>query len=358
MKRRRLLLAASAWPALTLVAAPARWPYPTLDGQRPLVIAHRGASGERPEHTLEAYARAIDQGADCIEPDLVITRDGHLVARHENELSVTTDVAAHPAFAARRRTQPVDGRTVTGWFVEDFTLRELRQLRARERWPQLRPASAAFDGRYAIPTLGAILELARERSQALGRPVGVYPETKHAAHFARIGLPLEPVLARELHDAGWRDATDPVWLQSFEPTSLQRLARLSPLRRVQLIAERGSPPDRDAAGDALSFAEMLSAQGLARLSGWAQGIGPAKGLVIGRDAQGRLQRPTDLVARAHDAGLTVHCWTFRDEDVFLPSDLAGNPQGEIARFLQAGVDGVFSDFPATAVAAVRASGGR
>ncbi len=359
MNRRRLLLAGAAWPALALDAAgPARWPFSTLDGERPLVIAHRGASGERPEHTLPAYARAIEQGADYIEPDLVITRDGHLVARHDNELSLTTDVEAHPPFAARRRTQTVDGRSWTGWFVEDFTLAELRQLRARERWPQLRPASAAFDGLFAIPTLGEILQLVRENETALGRRIGVYPETKHAAHFARLGLPLEPVLVRQLHGAGYRDAAAAALLQSFEPTSLQRLALLSPLRRVQVVAERGAPADADTPGSVRAFADLLAPGGFARIAEWAQGIAPAKGLVIGRDRQGRLARPTDLVARAHNAGLMVHCWTFRDEDRFLPADLAGDPQAEVARFLQAGVDGVFTDFPATAVAAVRSQWGR
>jgi glycerophosphoryl diester phosphodiesterase len=328
--RRQIVAAGVALP-LAARARP-RWPYPTLSGEAPLVIAHRGASGERPEHTLAAYELAIDQGADCIEPDLVITRDGVLVARHDAELSLTTDVARHPEFAARRRSHAIDGSAQSGWFVEDFTLEELRRLRARERWPQLRPQSAAFDGKFTVPTLQQVIDLLRAKEAQLGRRIGLYPETKHAAHFAARGLPLEEPLVRALHANGWRLADDPVFLQSFEPASLQRLAALTPLRRVQLLGERGA----------------ADAAALRAIAGYAQGIGAAKALLIPRDAAGRLSAPTPLVAQAHAAGLLVHAWTFRREDRFLPADLQGRPDEELKRFLETGVDGVFADQPGAA----------
>lgn len=338
--RRSLVAGAAALP-LALRARP-RWPYPTLSGDAPLVIAHRGASGERPEHTLAAYGLAIDQGADFIEPDLVITRDGMLVARHDAELSVTTDVAQHPEFAARRRSQVIDGSAQAGWFVEDFTLEELQRLRARERWPQLRPQSAAFDGRFGIPTLQQVIELLRAKEAQLGRPIGLYPETKHAAHFRARGLPLEEMLARTLHDNGWRTAGDPVFLQSFEADSLRRLAELTPLRRVQLVGERSA----------------VDAAALRAIAGYAHGVGAAKALLIPRDAAGRLAAPAPVVAQAHEAGLLVHAWTFRREDRFLPADLQGRPDDELRRFLETGLDGVFADQPGAARALVRALAAR
>lgn len=333
--RRRLVLGTAALP-LALRAQP-RWPYPTLTGEAPLVIAHRGASGERPEHTLAAYELAIDQGADFIEPDLVITRERVLVARHDAELSITTDVAQHREFAARRRTQEIDGSAQAGWFVEDFTLAELQRLRARERWPQLRPQSAAFDGRFHVPTLQQVIDLVRAKEAQLGRRIGLYPETKHAAHFRSRGLPLEELLVRTLHDSGWRAAGDAVFLQSFESASLRRLAELTPLRRVQLIGERGT----------------VDPAVLRGIAGYAQGIGAAKGLLIPRDAAGRLATPAPVVAQAHEAGLLVHAWTFRREDRFLPTDLQGQPDQELTRFLETGLDGVFADQPGAARAVVR-----
>jgi glycerophosphoryl diester phosphodiesterase len=333
--RRRLVLGAAALP-LALHATP-RWPYPTLTGEAPLVIAHRGASGERPEHTLAAYELAIDQGADYIEPDLVITRDGVLVARHDAELSITTDVAQHPAFAARRRTQAIDGSAQSGWFVEDFTLEELQRLRARERWPQLRPPSAAFDGKFPVPTLQQVIDLVRAKEAQLGRRIGLYPETKHAAHFRSRGLPLEEPLVRTLNDSGWRAASDAVFLQSFEAASLRRLAELTPLRRVQLVGERSA----------------VDAATLREIAGYAQGIGAAKALLIPRDAAGRLAAPSPRVAQAHEAGLLVHAWTFRREDRFLPADLQGRPDAELTQFLATGLDGVFADQPGAARSLVR-----
>lgn len=338
--RRRLVLGAAALP-LALRAQP-RWPYPTLAGEAPLVIAHRGASGERPEHTLAAYELAIDQGADFIEPDLVVTRDGVLVARHDAELSITTDVAQRPEFAARRRSQVIDGSAQAGWFVEDFTLEELQRLRARERWPQLRPQSAAFDGKFQVPTLQQVIALVRAKEVRLGRRIGLYPETKHAAHFRARGLPLEETLVRTLHDSGWRAARDAVFLQSFESASLRRLAELSALQRVQLLGERSA----------------VDAAALRAIAGYAQGIGAAKALLIPPDAAGRLAAPTPVVAEAHKAGLLVHAWTFRREDRFLPADLQGRPDQELTRFLETGLDGVFADQPGAARAVVSALAAR
>ncbi|WP_194743922.1 glycerophosphodiester phosphodiesterase [Thermaurantiacus tibetensis] len=323
-----------------MAAAPARHrPVET----RPLVIAHRGASAERPEHTLAAYALAIEQGADFIEPDLVMTKDGVLVARHENEISETTDVARRPEFAARRTTKTIDGETVTGWFTEDFTLAELKSLRARERLPQLRPANTRFDGQETIPTFAEVVALAK----AAPRPVGVYPETKHPSYFRNLGLPMEEALLRVLAEAGWADARDRVFIQSFEVGNLERLRTLTRLPLVQLVAARGGPADRPGQ----TYAAMLTDAGLKAMNAYADAIGVEKPLVVPRGADGRLGPPTDLVARAHAAGLAVHAWTFRPENVFLPEGLKGpggpagrgDAAGEIRAFLAAGIDGLFTD---------------
>ena len=304
--------------------------------QRPLVIGHRGASGYRPEHTLQSYHLAIAQGADYIEPDLVMTRDGVLVARHENEIGGTTDVATHAHFASRRRTQPIDGVPVTGWFTEDFTLAELKILRARERLPQLRTANTAFDGQLDIPTFDEVLAfLARENAQRAAHAlpaVGVYPETKHPTHFARIGLPLEPALLTSLAQ-GARGA--PVFVQSFEDGNLRRLRGSSLYPQVRLAETRA------ALGE------------LADVATYADVIGVAKDLVIPRDAAARLAAPTTLVADAHRAGLAVHVWTFRAENAFLPADYRrgsgeaarGDVEAELRAFLDAGIDGFFTDQP-------------
>ncbi len=318
----------------------------------PIVIAHRGASADRPEHTLDAYALAIDQGADFIEPDLVSTKDHVLVARHENEISGTTDVAGRPEFAARQATKTIDGQTVQGWFTEDFTLAELRTLRARERLPQLRPANTAFDGRLQIPTLDEIIALARDRSAKTGRTIGIYPETKHPGYFRGIGLPLEPPLLAALQAAGWTTRAAPVFIQSFETGNLQALRHATGVRLIQLI-------DSGTSADGQSYDAMVTPAGLKAIATYADGIGPNKDRIIPRNADGSLGTPSALVADAHAAGLKLHPWTFRPENYFLPLDFRsgtapearGNLPGEIARFLAAGVDGVFSDLPAAAVAA-------
>ena len=310
-----------------------------MEHSKALVIAHRGASGERPEHTLAAYELAIDQGADVIEPDLVPTRDGVLVARHENEIGGTTDVGDRPEFAARRTTKWIDGSQVTGWFTEDLTLAELKTLRARERIPALRPANAAHDRRYAVPTLDEVIALAKRRG------VAIYPETKHPTYFASLGLATDAPLVAALHAAGWRDAAAPVFIQSFEVANLRRIAGLTELRLIQLIDADGGPAD----GAVASYVAMTTPAGLADVARYAWGIGPNKALL----GDGKLVRD------AHAAGLAVHPWTFRAENQFLSAPFRrgdhpathGDLHGEIAAALRLGIDGFFTDYPLIGVEA-------
>ncbi|BBB10875.1 glycerophosphodiester phosphodiesterase [Sphingopyxis sp. FD7] len=326
---------------------------PTLDGKPPIVIAHRGASGERPEHTLASYRLAIEQGADFIEPDLVLTRDGVLVARHENEISETTDVADRPEFADRKATKMIDGKEVTGWFTEDFTLAELKTLRAKERLPQLR--GTAFDGRFEVPTFEEILTLLAEANRGRSVPVGVYPETKHPSYFASIGLPHDAPLLALLDRFGYRGRSAPVFIQSFEVGNLMDLRAKSDLPLIQLVDASGGPADRPDT----SYAAMTSPAGLRMIAAYADGIGPNKTMIIPRGALGSLGEPTNLVRDAHAAGLKVHPWTFRRENYFLPLGNKGgvNPAGhgdlggEIEAYLATGIDGLFSDNVREAVAA-------
>jgi glycerophosphoryl diester phosphodiesterase len=323
------------------------------------VIGHRGASGYRPEHTLGAYRLAIAQCADYIEPDLVSTKDGVLVARHENEIGGTTDVADHPEFASRRTTKVIDGRSITGWFTEDFTLAELRTLRARERLPEVRPQNTAYDGRYRIPTLAEVLDLARRSRTCDGRPVGVYPETKHPTYFASIGLPLESRLVRTLDRHGYRGRRAPVFIQSFETGNLRRLDRLTDVRLVQLADCSGAPYDLVAAGDPRTYADLLTPAGLRWVDRYADGVGVCKNALIPRNADGSLAAPSPVIADAHRAGLVVHTWTLRRENQFLPLDFrvgtdpnaVGDLVGEIRVFIDAGIDGFFTDNPDLGVAA-------
>ena len=334
---------------------------PPAPVQKALVIGHRGAPALRPEHTLASYARAIEDGADFIEPDLVPTKDGVLVARHENDISTTTNVATLPQFADRRRIKVVDGERLTGWFTEDFTLAELKTLRARERIPRLRPANTRYDDQFEIATFDEILMLAAQAAQKRGRPVGLYPELKHPSYFRGIGLPLEEKLATALQaNAYARNA--PVYVQSFEPGALRTMRRLlgntMPNVRISQLVAGGShrPADWRLAGDTRTYADMLTPLGLREVATYANGIGPDKTLVIARDAQGRLGAPTALVRNAHAVGLVVHPYTFRPENNFLPKALqaAGdastrNPAGmvrEVDAYLAAGVDGIFTDDPA------------
>ncbi|HKV10282.1 MAG TPA: glycerophosphodiester phosphodiesterase [Thermoanaerobaculia bacterium] len=296
--------------------------------ERPIVIAHRGASGYRPEHTLASYELAIEMGADFIEPDLVPTKDGALVARHENEISETTDVASRPEFVDRRTTKRIDGAEVTGWFTEDFTLAEIKTLRAQERLPFRDPS---WNGRFEVPTFAEVLELARRGN------AGVYPETKHPTYFRSIGLPLEETLVQTLHAAGYRGRSAPVYLQSFEVENLKALRGMTDLPLIQLLDAAGGPYDLQGR----SYEEMATPAGLAEVATYADGIGPNKRLIVPA-------RP-GLVDDAHRAGLLVHPWTFRSDGPFLAPDYQGEPEREYEQFFALGVDGVFSDFPDVAL---------
>ncbi|WP_301091764.1 glycerophosphodiester phosphodiesterase [Sphingomonas sp.] len=307
----------------------------------PIVIAHRGASGERPEHTIAAYQLAIAQGSDVIEPDLVPTSDGVLVARHENEISETTDVADHPEFADRRTTKTIDGKELTGWFTEDFTLAELKTLRAKERLPLMRPGNRDYDGTETIPTFDEVISLAKKHG------VGIYPETKHPTYFASIGKGTDAPLVEALRRAGWDSADAPVFIQSFEVANLKRLKGMTSVRLIQLVDGKGGPAD----GAAPSYAAMMTPAGLNAVAGYAWGIGPNKAMLWDGSA------PTRLVSDAHAAGLRVHPWTYRAENYFLPAPYRQgiNPRGhgdltaEISAALRLGIDGFFTDFPATGV---------
>lgn len=340
-----------------LLAAAAMVPAMPVDASaQPIVIAHRGASGLRPEHTLAAYRLAIAQGADFIEADAVMTRDGVLVARHENEIGGTTNVADHPEFAARRTAKTIDGASVSGWFAEDFTLAELKTLRARERLPDLRPESRRHDGDEAIPTLQEVIDLVRAEEKAGGRTIGLYIETKHPSYHRRLGLAMDEALVGllERNDLSAKGAR--IFIESFEVGNLQRLHQLTDLPLIQLVDASGHPADRPAEE---SYAAMVTPAGLAAIRRYAAGIGPAKALIVPRDDAGKSLAATSLVRDAHKAGLLVHPWTFRSENYFLPLEARrgsaphehGDAAGELRQFLRLGVDGVFSDHPAEAVEA-------
>lgn len=320
-----------------------------------IVIAHRGASGYLPEHTLAAYATAILQGADFIEPDLVMTRDGHLIARHDNVLDRTTDVAQRPVFAVRRTTRQVDGASITGWFSEDFTMAEIRTLRAVERIPDVRPANCRFNGQFTIPTLADVLKLVRATEWITGRKIGIYPETKHPTHFQQLGLALEEPLLRELQQYGFGSGQQ-VYIQSFEVANLRKLRSMTRIPLIQLLAEEGKPHDVAAAGGSLSYDQMATPEGLAQIATYADGVGPEKNhFLLPLDRAGRLDpgHATDFVENAHRVGLKVHPYTFRAENRFLPThhrlgadpNAWGNLETELAIFLALGIDGFFTDHP-------------
>lgn len=346
LTRRTLTVASLAMAASPAFAKPRR--------PRPIVIGHRGASGERPEHTPMAYRLAIAQGADFIEPDLCITRDGHLVARHENEIGGTTDVASKAGYAGRKTTKVIDGQSINGWFTEDFTLAELKTLRCRERLPQLRPDNTKYDGQEAIPTFEEVVAIAREGG------VGIYPEMKHPSHFASVGLPFEQRMADALKVAGLDSKSAKVFVQCFEVGALKMIRSKTRAKLVQLIDSEGSPADLPG----LKYADMVTADGLKAIAAYADGVGPDKSMVVPTDGKVLLP-PTDLVKHAHAVGLQVHPWTVRAENYFLPATLQMLPavvrpdqarlHGDVAAMFkalyEAGVDGVFSDFPGLAVAA-------
>ena len=374
--------------SLLLVAVPAAWAHRgSARDQSPLVIGHRGAAGYLPDHTLKGYALAIRLGADYVEPDLVATKDGHLIARHEPNITTTTDVGSHPEFADRETTKVVDGVEETGFFASDFTLAEIKTLRAVQPLPE-RPQQ--FNGRFEIPTLGEVIALVKRKSRQVHRRIGIYPETKHPTYHADLGLPLERRLVKVLRRAGLNHRRSPVFIQSFEQSNLKRLNRLTPVRLVQLVDANDVAPDGTityappfdrpydwtVSGDpelqSRTFGFFATDEGLEEISTYADGIGPWKPYIMSSraialnpdgtvaDANGdglvdetdrALLPPTDLVERAHDHGLLIHTWTFRNEQKRLASDYAGNPVEEYLRFYRLGVDGLFSDFSDTAFAA-------
>jgi glycerophosphoryl diester phosphodiesterase len=335
----------------------------------PLVIGHRGAAGYLPDHTLPGYALAIKMGADYAEPDLVATQDGHLIARHEPNITTTTDVAGHPEFADRRTTKMVDGVRETGFFASDFTLREIKTLRAVQPLPE-RPQQ--FNGRFEIPTLEEVIALVKRESRKRRRTIGIYPETKHPTYHKNLGLPLEGRLVAALRKAGWNRRRSPVFIQSFEQSNLKQLNRITPVRLVQLVDAFDVNPDGSLAyeppfdrpydwtvsGDprllARTFGFFATDEGLREIRSYADGIGPWKRYIVsttgtGTDSERHLLPPTDLIERAHARGLLVHTWTFRNEGFRLVSEYQSNPVNEYLQFYRLGIDGVFSDFADTAV---------
>ncbi|SEQ78204.1 glycerophosphoryl diester phosphodiesterase [Streptomyces sp. yr375] len=319
----------------------------------PTIIGHRGASGYRPEHTFGSYQLALDLGADIVEAgDLVPTKDGHLVCRHEPEIGGTTDVADHPEFAARRTTKVLDGIPTTGWFTEDFTLAELKRLRAIERIPANRPHNTLYNGRWQIPTFEEVLKWQDEQTRKRGKQVWIYPETKHPTYFRKLGLGLEERVAKLLHKYGKDKKNSPVILQSFEPGSIQRLNKLVDNPLVVLLSSADSRPwDFVEAGDPRTTADLVTRAGLREIAGYAQGIGPTLDLVIPKDAAGNLTTPTTLVKDAHAVGLILHPYTMRNENPFLPAnfrkgtdaDAYGDVFGAYRTYFATGIDGVFTD---------------
>ncbi|MFE7387182.1 glycerophosphodiester phosphodiesterase [Streptomyces sp. NPDC057582] len=331
-----------------------------LDLPVPTVIGHRGTSGYRPEHTLGSYQLALDMGAHIIEQDLVPTKDGHLVCRHENDITATTDVSAHPEFAGRRTTKKVDGVSLTGWFTEDFTLAELKTLRAKERIPGNRQKNTLYDGRWEVPTFEEVLQWADREGRRRGKQIWLYVETKHPTYFRGLGLGLEEPLAKLLRRYNRHRAQSPLILQSFEPSSIQRLSKLVASPRVVLLSGAGSRPwDFVATGDPRTVDDLVTPAGLKWMASFAQGIGPTLDLIIPKDASGRLTTPTSLVRDAHEQGLILHPYTMRNENSFLPADFRrgtdpnayGDAFGAFRTYFATGIDGIFSDNPDTALLA-------
>jgi glycerophosphoryl diester phosphodiesterase len=356
MHMTRRTLGATAAAAAAAAALPARAAAPDFHQgfkKKPLIIGHRGASGERPESTLMSFRLAIAEGADFIEPDLVVTKDGHFVVRHENEISQTTDVALHPEFENRLTTRQIQGQAVSGWFTEDFTLEELKTIRCRERLPKLRPESVKFNGQESIPTYQEVLDLAKSESARLKRVIGTYPEMKHASYFAGIGLPMEGRLADILKKNDLDSPSAPVFIQCFDILPLKTIMTLSKAPRIQLVSPTGGPTDVT-----ITYRDMVSASGMKAIAAYANGVGPEYTMVI-PTVDGGLGPATALVSDAHAAGLAVHPWTVRAENAFLPPKLRngtdpmvhGDVDALYHALYAAGVDGLFSDFPGLAVKA-------
>ena len=358
-------LVALVGASLPFVAGPATaeapesaQPAPVHQLATPQVIGHRGAPGYRPEHTLAGYRLAIEMGADYIEPDLVSTKDGVLVARHENNITDTTDVADHPEFADRKTTKTIDGEKITGWFTEDFTLQELETLRAKERLPEVRPDNTKYDGRYKVPTFAQVLRLVKREERRTGRTIGVAPETKHPTYFDSIGLSPEEPMLRTLKRFHLDDKGDKVLIQSFEISNLRQLDTMTDLPLEQLTDASGAPYDKVAAGDDTTYADMVTPAGLKKIATYADWVGPNKDQVLPRDpSTGATTEPSDLVDDAHRAGLHVVIYTLREENQFMATNFRrgtdpnahGDMHAEILAFLDAGVDALFSDFPDDAV---------
>jgi glycerophosphoryl diester phosphodiesterase len=331
-----------------------------------LIIGHRGAAGYRPEHTLASYELAARMGADYIEPDLVSTKDHVLVARHEPNITDTTDVADHPEFASRKTTKTIDGVTQTGWFTDDFTLAELKTLRAKERLPAVRQRNTIYNGHYQVPTFQEVIDLAKSLSRELARAIGIYPETKHPTYFRNEGLPLEELLVQTLDRNGLNRPGAKVFVQSFEVNNLKALNKVLRVPIVQLL---DAPNLKPADGSGKTYGEIATAAGLKDVATYADGVGPSKDYIIPRDATGHSLPPTSFIADAHAAGLVVHPYTFRNENQFLPAEdrkgdpadpnfpnLYGDAFAEDKRFFAAGVDGIFTDNSDTGVAARREAG--
>ncbi|MFC4909969.1 glycerophosphodiester phosphodiesterase [Actinomadura gamaensis] len=350
-------IAVAVLPSASPAPAPSAQAEPALTAVRgPLIIGHRGAPGYRPEHTEGSYELAVRMGADFIEPDLVPTKDGQLVVRHENEIGGTTDVAAHPEFASRKTTKTVDGTKITGWFTEDFTLAELKTLHAAERLPAIRQHNTLYNGRYRVLTLQEVIDLAKRFTREYHRKIGIVPETKHPTYFRSIGLPLEDRLVATLKRNGF-DRGGRTVVQSFEPSSLRLLHKALPhVTVLQCVSNSGSPYDTTATGHGPTFADMTTPAGLKTVRAYADWIGPEKTLVIPPKPDGSLGTPAPLVADAHRAGLKVVPYTFRNENQFLPTDLRnGTAPGdygqvfkEYGAYFKAGIDGMFSDNSDTA----------
>ena len=329
---------------------------PLAEITHPIVIAHRGASGYLPEHTLAAYSIAILQGADFIEPDLVMTKDRHLVVRHDNVLNLTTDVAAHPEFASRKRTKTVDGTAFTGWFSEDFTLAEIKTLRARERIPQVRPENAKFNGQFEIPTLQEVLDFVKIMEDFTGRAIGICPEIKHPTYFDHLNLSMEEPLAQLLRENGYEHHRNRVFIQSFEVRNLKDLNAITNIPLVQLLKPRGQPYDVQEAGGTLTYAQMATPEGLAEIATYADGVAPEKyHFLIPKERDDNLfpANTTQFVREAQARGLQVHPYTFRAENAFLPANFKrgsnalaiGDAVAEMKTFLRAGINGFFTDHP-------------
>lgn len=328
----------------------------SADTAIPIIIGHRGASGERPEHTRAAYTLAIEQGADYLEPDIVVSKDGILMVRHENEIGATTNVSTKEEFASRYTTKVIDGKEITGWFAEDFTYNELKTLRSKERLRELRAGNRDYDNEFDILSFEELLKLIQRLEQKTGRVIGIYPELKHPSYFRSVGLDPQDTLLKQLSIFGYRDSSDAVFIQSFEVGALEKLSEKTDIRLIQLIGPEGSPPDRPN----ILFSDMVKPSGLSRIAKYADGIGVHKSYVIDRNVLGRLNGPTDLVKNAKARELLVHAWTFRAENYFLPEGLKssldptelGDMKSEIKAYRDAGIDGFFTDHPELALMAL------